>query len=130
MDEPCGEVGQHGRALRLRVPVVLPMSTVRRVAPEEASAQEQTDHYYLGFLSICGRAFSYPDTLRWNAQCLQDLAAGRHAVGCGCDETDSRWTPNGWDTSEERYMQNACSEIVRCALEMRDYECEVGDASD
>ena len=62
---------------------------------------------------------------RWMEQCLQDLAAGRHAVGCGCDETDSRWTPNGWDVSEDRRKPNACSEIVRCALEMRDYDVQI-----
>lgn len=92
------------------------MSTVKRVAP--------------------GRGLCSPvdwfDKLDWFDQCLQDLAAGRHAVGCGCHmvvltELRNRSTITSVEHPE---LRNACTEIVRCALEMRDYECEVGDASD
>lgn len=87
------------------------MSTVKRVAPDAAAPREDRGLHMF-----------------WVQQCLQDLAEGRHSVGCGCDETDSIWTFNGWDVRGEKYKPNACTEIVRCALEMRSYECEVGDA--
>lgn len=103
------------------------MSTVRRVAPEilfcigcHGNHREPDDE--CGICLGLGVAIeTAKDEKRFKDQCLQDLAAGRHAVGCEC--------------SKECYHQNclcipenACTLIVRCALEMRDYQVEVEDA--
>ena len=80
------------------------MSTVKRKAPRG-----------LHNMSLIDNGIR---TQQWQQQCLQDLASGRHAEGCECTTyVHGRWT-----------LPNACSEIVRCALEMRSYETEVGDA--
>ena len=85
------------------------MSIVRRVAPIQAN------HVTIGW---------WHAQLDWMRQCLQDMWAGRHAVLCGC----ICWGA-GTDNAPNGVCPNACAKIVRCALELTDYEVEVGDGT-
>ena len=66
------------------------------------------------------------DVTRFKDQCILDLAAGRHARGCGCEKS---WKPGG---ATFRTLANACLHIAACARDFVGYDIdvEVGDASD
>lgn len=81
------------------------MTTVKRVAPGPIDNPT-------GSISTARHLRSM-----WREQCLTDLDAGVHAVGCGCVYTEHPYT-------RDVHHPNACLHIARCALEFKDYEVE------
>jgi len=61
----------------------------------------------------------------WLRQCLTDLREGKHARGCEC--AGKRDIVPDWEgdcmTMADTPV-NACTEIVRCALEMEGYDVD------